>query len=135
MLNNFLYTMMPWSILFLRIALGAIFIVHGMPKLKNSATMAAGMGMTASMVWAVGLAETVGGISVLVGLLAHIGALAIAVVMGGALHYKINKWNVPFSAMDKMGWEFDLILLAAALAIATVGAGTLSLDWMVFGMY
>ena len=73
------------------------------------------------------------GLSVLFGLLTQLGALAIAVVMAGALHYKINKWRMPFTAMDKTGWEFDLVLLASALLLIATGAGTISLDWMVFG--
>jgi len=80
------------------------------------------------MVTLVGLIETVGAIAVLIGLFTPLGALGLAVIMVGALHYKINKWHVPFTAMEKMGWEFDLILLAAALLLMTTGAGPLSVD-------
>ncbi len=130
-----LYQLMPWSVLALRLALGAIFLVHGSPKMKNSQAMAGGMGMSASKVWLIGLIETLAAISMIAGLFTHIGAIAIMVIMIGALYYKIEKWHVPFTAMDKTGWEFDLIILAAAFAMATIGAGTLSVDWLILGMY
>ena len=54
--------------------------------------------------------------------------ILIGLVMLGALKLKIFKWKAPFSAHDKMGWEFDLILLAAAAALLFLGAGNYSLD-------
>ena len=124
----FFYSLMPWTMLLLRVALGAIFLVHGMPKLKMAQKLAPMMEMSSGMLTLVGLIETVGAIAVLIGLFTPLGALGLAVIMVGALHYKINKWHVPFTAMEKMGWEFDLILLAAALLLMTTGAGPLSVD-------
>jgi len=124
----FFYSLMPWTMLLLRVALGAIFLVHGMPKLKMAHKLASMLEMSSGMVTLVGLIETVGAIAVLIGLFTPLGALGLAVIMVGALHYKINKWHVPFTAMEKMGWEFDLILLAAALLLMTTGAGPLSVD-------
>ncbi|NOS67129.1 MAG: DoxX family protein [Candidatus Peribacteraceae bacterium] len=130
----FLYSLTPWTMLFLRIALGAIFLTHGMPKVKAPQAMAAGMGMSSGMVTLVGLVEVVGAISLILGLFTSLGALGLAVIMIGAIYYKINAWKVPFSEMGKMGWEFDLILLAAALLLMTSGAGPMSLD-ATFGIY
>lgn len=130
-----LYAFSSWGILALRIALAAIFFVHGPPKLAKSESMAAGMGLPAGFVWLLGLVETLSALSVLLGLLTQLGALGITVVMLGALHYKINKWHMPFTAMDKTGWEFDLVLLGAALTLLTIGPGMLSLDWLVLGLY
>jgi uncharacterized membrane protein YphA (DoxX/SURF4 family) len=50
------------------------------------------------------------------------------------MYFKINKWNVPFVSTEKMGWEYDLVLLCAAIAILTIGAGSVSLDAVLFGM-
>ncbi|GAB4945271.1 hypothetical protein MAHJHV51_31090 [Mycobacterium avium subsp. hominissuis] len=33
----------------------------------------------------------------------------------------------------KEGWEYNLVLAASAVVVATLGAGRLSLDWLVFG--
>lgn len=107
----------------LRFALGVIFLYHAYPKLKNTKNMASMMGWQPSMVWLLGAVELLGGLSVLLGVYAQAGALALGVVMLGALYYKLFVWHTPFSAHDKMGWEFDLILLAATLPIITTGGG------------
>lgn len=131
MLFPMFYDYVDWGLLVLRIALGAIFIVHGLPKLKNPAGIAGAIGAPAGMGLALGLAETLGGLSVLLGLLTQLGALAIMVVMLGALHFKINRWNSPFTAMDKTGWEFDLLILASAALLLFSGAGAFALDpWL-----
>jgi putative oxidoreductase len=33
----------------------------------------------------------------------------------------------------KEGWEYVMVLAVSAVAVATVGAGRLSLDWLIFG--
>ncbi len=134
-LSSLLYPLMPWAMLALRIALAAVFFVHGPPKIQNSQQMAGGMGMSAGMVWLVGLLETLGAVSVLLGLFTQIGALALVVVMIGAIYCKIQKWHVPFSKTGTMGWEFDLVILTAAFVLATTGAGPLSVDWQILGGY
>ena len=135
MLSSLLYPLMPWSMILLRITLAAIFYVHGSPKMKNPGSMAGAMGMTSNMVWMVGVVETVSAASVLLGLLTQLGALAMVVIMLGAIYCKTQKWNVPFTEHGKMGWEFDLIILAAALLLATTGPGYMSVDWKLLGIY
>ncbi len=48
--------------------------------------------------------------------------------MVGAIGMKMMKWGVPFGAMDKTGWEFDLILLAANIAIILGGDGSIGIQ-------
>jgi putative oxidoreductase len=33
----------------------------------------------------------------------------------------------------KEGWEYNLVLAASAVAVATLGPGQISLDWLIFG--
>ncbi|MEK7122472.1 MAG: hypothetical protein AAB855_01300, partial [Patescibacteria group bacterium] len=54
------------------------------------------------------------------------GALALVVVMLGALYFKIFVWKKTFT--EPGGWELDSTLLAAALMIAALGAGVFSLS-------
>ena len=117
-----------WGLLILRIFLGIIFVYHGMPKLGMPKAMAKGMGWSSASVVLLGLVEFLSGLALILGFYTEIAALLIALVMLGAIWYKMVKWKVPFSAMDKSGWEFDLILLGAAIAIVLIGAGTVSLD-------
>jgi len=119
-----------YGLLVLRVFLGIIFIYHAAPKLRMSEAMAKGAGFSSGSVFFLGLVEFLSGLALILGFYAEIGALLVGIVMLGALYYKIFKWKVSFFAMDKTGWEFDLILLGAAVAVFLLGAGNLSLDAM-----
>jgi uncharacterized membrane protein YphA (DoxX/SURF4 family) len=126
----FFDTLLIWSdhgLLALRIAVGVIFIYHAMPKLKDAKGLASAMGFPAGGVLLLGSVEFLSGLAVITGILLELGALLLAIVMLGALYFKIAKWRVPFWAMDKTGWEFDLLLLAANLTLLTTGGGSLAL--------
>ena len=109
------------GLLVLRLAVAAIFIYHSLPKLKNAKGMAQVMGTSAAMVFILGAVEFLSSIGLILGFYTPIAALLLAIVMVGAIYMKIMKWGAPFSAMDKNGWEFDLILLAANIAILLSG--------------
>lgn len=112
----------------LRLAIAAIFIYHALPKLKNSEQMGQAMGWSSGNVLVLGLVEFVSSLGMISGLYIQVAALMLAAVMIGAIYFKIVKWNAPFSAMDKMGWEFDLILLAASIFILVSGGGAIGIQ-------
>lgn len=111
----------------LRLAVAVIFIYHAWPKIKNAKGMAQMMGMPAGVVFALGLVEFVASVCLIIGFYTQLSALLLAIVMVGAIKMKKIKWHIPFSAMDKTGWEFDLILLAASIAILLSGGGTMGI--------
>lgn len=113
----------------LRLVIGILFLYHAMPKLKDAKGMAAMMGMEGKgpMVLMLGLVESVSAIGIILGIFTQLLALVLSVIMLGAIVTKITKWHVPFTAMDKTGWEFDLILLAATVAILLTGGGSITL--------
>lgn len=116
------------GLLVLRLAIAAIFVYHSVPKLKNSKGMAQMMGSSAGMVFILGAVEFLSSLGLIFGVYIQLAALLLAIVMLGALGMKIMKWNMPFSAMDKTGWEFDLILLAANVFILLNGGGGMSIQ-------
>src|SRR3989344_3496808 len=115
-----------FGLLVLRVFLGIIFVYHGMPKMKMPGAMGKGMGWSSGSVFFLGLVEFLSGLALIFGFYTEIGALLVGLVMLGAIYHKMFKWKIPFSAMDKMGWEFDLILLGAAVAVLFLGAGAIS---------
>jgi len=117
MMYNNLINNGNFGLFFLSLAVGAIFIYHGLPKIKEAKKMAAGMGWPMEIIMLLGLVEVLGGALMIIGIYAKLAALCFAIIMVGAIVMKISKWKVPFSANDKTGWEFDLILLAANIAI------------------
>ena len=115
------------GLLVLRLAVAVIFIYHALPKLKNAKGMAQMMGVSAVMVFILGAVEFLSAVGLIIGFYTQLSALLLAIVMLGAILMKTMKWGAPFSAMDKTGWEFDLILLAANIAILLGGGGTIGI--------
>lgn len=118
------------GLLALRLAIGAIFWVHGtqkkaMWKMQPSEQMPVKM---ISMMKFLSIVEPLGAIAMFAGFLTRPAALGLGIIMLGALHLKKNKWKMPFTAMDKNGWEFDLIILAGCVALLTTGGGSWSVD-------
>lgn len=110
----------------LRIAVGIVFLYHAFPKLKNAREMAKMMGAPAEAIFILGLVELLGTLGLVSGFYLQGAALALGVVMAGAIGMKMIKWRIPFAAVDKTGWEFDFTLLAANVALILTGGGSIS---------
>ena len=78
--------------------------------------------------------EPLGAVAVLSGFLTQLAALGLGIIMIGAIVLKKKMMKVPFTAQDKTGWEFDLMNLAGCVALYFLGAGSLSLDRLFFGI-
>ncbi len=107
------------GLLLLRLAIAFIFAYHGYPKLKKPVQMAAGLGWPVNAIRILGTFEILGALGVTLAFHTQLAALIFALVMVGAIYYKITRWHVPFWAHDNTGWEFDLILLAVAIFFLT----------------
>jgi putative oxidoreductase len=131
-----LHQFSDWGLLALRIAVGAIFLVHGtqkwaMWKMQPSEQMPAKM---LAMMKFLSVVEPLGGLAVLIGFLTQVASLGLGVIMIGAIAMKKSMMKVPFTAMDKMGWEFDFIILAATITLFIFGAGAIGLDNLFWGL-
>ena len=120
---NALVAQSDWAILVLRLALGVIFIAHGLTKLKDIPGTIAWFkkwNFKPASAWAfVAMAtQFVGGIFILVGFLTQISCLVLAVEMVIATLFNIKRKDPFFKSL-----ELDIILLAALLLLATLGNG------------
>jgi len=76
----------------------------------------------------IGIFESFSGLFLTLGLFINYASVVLGIVMLGALYYKIVKWKVPFFAMDKTGWEFDLVLLACNIFLFLIGASSYTIS-------
>lgn len=116
------------GLLILRLAFAAIFLAHGLPKIKNlkgTGEWMASIGIKPGLFWAtvVGLTETVGALCIALGLGTHLVAIAFVIDMIVAMSWRIRSGH-PFVH----GYEIDFLLLATALFLATNGGGAYSFD-------
>ncbi len=116
----------------LRIALASVFVFHGVLKLMNLEGFAQMLPISYTEVVLVALAETVGGLLVLLGglksgrlfdLATRIGAaLNIPVIIGAISIVHWGRWNfVPSETHPMGGFEFQAVLLLILLFLVITG--------------
>ena len=127
---------MATGLLILRLVVGLTLAAHGAQKLfgwfggyglKGTAGFLEQLGFIPGWRHAVmaGLAETVGGLLLALGLATPLAAVLIVSVMLvaiGSVHLKNGFFN------HMQGYEYNLILAVVALSIVAIGPGALSLD-------
>lgn len=131
---KFLESLRPFGLLALRIALGVIFLSHGYPKLahlRGGAQMQnffVEHGLPGYFLYIAGVLETFGGGLLLAGLFTRVAALLLGIEMCVAI-WKVHSIHGYLAVHE---YEFPLTLAAACFALATIGAGSISLDKPLF---
>jgi putative oxidoreductase len=135
-----------WSTLVVRVVLGIIFFAHGGQKvlgwfggygLKGTVGYLTSIGLALPVAYLVCFFELLGGIGLILGLLTRVAALAVIVVMIGAIakvhwqHGFFVNWSL--TPGKGHGYEANLAFLAMAVACLIAGGGALSLDRLLLG--
>lgn len=127
---------MDLGLLLLRLVVGAVMAAHGAQKLfgwfggfgiEGTGGWLESMGFRPGALHArvVGLSEFVGGLLLVLGFFTPFAAAAVVGVMVAAIatmHWEKGFFNT------SGGYEFNLTLIAASVALAMTGAGAYSLD-------
>jgi putative oxidoreductase len=125
---------LDFGLFVLRVALGGLFLAHGLDKLFGWFTDAGGMDNTRELVssygftqtgvlaWVLALSETVGGVLLILGLFFPAGAAAILAVMANVIVVK-GDWNQFLGRV-----ELEMFYGAAAFALLFTGPGRFALD-------
>jgi uncharacterized membrane protein YphA (DoxX/SURF4 family) len=106
---------------------GTLLTIHGFPKLragKQKAQSITKMGTPAGIVPFAGFAEFFGGLGLIFGILTPIVAILVTLWMLATTWFAISKLKKKY----QMGWELDITLVLAALAIVFLGSGIYSID-------
>ncbi len=121
-----LHDLTHWGI---RAAIGVTFIVHSIKKFDPSwQGWLIDMGLPPELQIPIALAEFLGGVFLLVGVLTRISASILAVITLGAI-FMIRGIEEFF--VSQGGWEWDLMMLAGELTIIVAGPGRVSISHVV----
>jgi len=124
--ENVLHDITHWGI---RASIGAIFIIHSLKKFEPGfAENLPNMGLPPEMQFPIALAEFIGGILLIMGALTRITSSIFVVILLGAIFH--IRWEKGFF-VSQGGWEWDLVMLAAVLAIIVAGPGRISISHIV----
>jgi putative oxidoreductase len=141
-----LATSPSWAITVVRVVLGAIFFAHGAQKvlgwfggygLRGTTGYLQSLGLPLPVAYLVCFFEFLGGIGLILGLFTRLAALAVAVVMVGAIakvhwpHGFFLNWSQ--TPDTGHGYEANLAFLAMAVACLLAGGGALALDALLAG--
>ena len=125
--------MKDWAVVPLRLALGAVFIAHGLrkvlglfggPGIEGFAGMLEGLGFPHALVLAyiVSFLELSAGVCLIVGLLTKIVSLGIIGIMFVAI-WKVHWVNGFFNSAG--GYEYQIVIISACLSLLILGSGRL----------
>lgn len=121
----------PYAALMLRVALGVMFIAHGLWlklfvfTLPGTAQFFESLGLPGPLAYLVFAAETAGGVLLIMGVKTRLVSLALVpILLGAAWTHWGNGWV--FSAAGG-GWEYPLFLSVTAGVLALLGDGAYAL--------
>lgn len=116
----------PYAALVLRLALGVMFIAHGLTKVfvftpAGTAGFFESIGFPGFLAYPVMAFEVIGGLMLVLGIYARwVAALAVVQLFVAATVHFGNGWS--FSNPNG-GWEYPIFLSAAALVLVLLGDG------------
>jgi putative oxidoreductase len=124
--------MIDLGILILRFSLGMVLIPHGVYKFQKKQFFdkkwREEYGLPVGSVLLTGLIQIVGGLAIILGIYPSLSALVQIVVMLVATWVSIWKHKEPFlSTPEGKGWDVNLLLIGALVALILLGSGTWSL--------
>ena len=124
--ENVLHDITHWGI---SASIGVIFIIHSLKKFDPSwQEWLMSIGIPPEMQLPIALVEFIGGILLVVGVLTRVTGSIFAIILLGAIFH--IRWENGFF-VSKGGWEWDLVMLAAVLAIIVAGPGRISISHLV----
>ena len=139
MLLKFFNTNESTTAFVIRLTLGLVLLPHGMQKLIGafggygfSATMDSmtGMGMPAILVFLVIIGESLGALSLILGIGTRFSAFSITLIMVGALFIHLpNGFFMNWSGVQSgEGFEYHILAIGLGLGSLISGGGSFSVD-------
>jgi len=123
-------TNLTYGAFIIRLSLGVVLLAHGLLKvlvftIPGTVGYFESLGLPAIVAYLVIFGELAGGTALVLGLYARLVAvLSLPILIGSVWAHAANGWL--FSA-NGGGWEFPVLLVALAVAVAVQGGGAFAL--------
>jgi len=140
-MNSLIKTEDDWGMTLIRVSLGLVFFPHGLQKTFGSFggpgfipfmhALTYGMHIPAVFAFLAIMAEFLGSIGLIAGLLTRIAAFGIAVNMAVAIAVLNGQFGPFMNWSGKQpgeGYEFHVLVIGMALALMIKGGGAFSID-------
>jgi len=133
---RYLDRLQPLALLVMRLALGAIMVAAGYPKvfggLHHHAQFVASLGLPAWLGYVSAFTEFLGGIFILAGFFTRPAAFAVCMNLGVVI-WKVLWHNGILGSPDQPGYALPLAAGALAFALIFFGGGPIALDHVLRG--
>jgi putative oxidoreductase len=116
-----------YSLLFLRVMVGLVFADSGYNDLRDPGARAASLGLPKSFTLFLAVAELLGALAVIFGVLTQLACIGLILIMLGAIQKKIFVWKTGFWGKSGLGWNYELIFVSMLLVIFCTDGGRLTL--------
>ena len=117
------------AILMMRLMVGLIFFTSGWKHASNPEQRSTEIEMSKGFTFFLGVVECAGALGVTFGVLTQFAALALILVMLGAIQKKVFRWHTGFWGKHGTdGWSYDTIMILMNFVIATTAGGRLVLE-------
>ncbi len=115
------------ALLLLRFIVATEFVPSGWSHLTKPDERSKQIGQSKGFTIFLGVAEVLGGLGLVFGVLTQLAALGLVLVMLGAIQKKIFVWHTGYWGKEGQGWHYDLMLAVVNLVIVCTGGGGLAL--------
>jgi len=109
--------------LLMRLMVGAVFMTSGWSDLRDPDARSKSIGMSKGFTIFLGVAEVLGSLGVMAGVLTQWAALGLILIGLGAIQKKIFVWRSGFWGEKTYGWHYDLMLVSMNLVILSTYGG------------
>jgi putative oxidoreductase len=121
------------ALLLLRLIVGIAFVLHGWPKVQDTAAFAGMMHLPLWLGTVAAWVEVVGGALLLLGLLTPLAALLLTAQMIATFPAYHIPQHTPFINPSGPNYELALVYLVVGLVYLLTGPGAFSVDACLFG--
>ena len=111
------------ALFLLRLMVAIVFGASGYFHLKDPVGRAKSVELSPRATVALGVAEVLGSLGVVTGVLIQPAAIGLILVGLGAIQKKVFAWKIGFWGEKSSGWHYDLMLMSMNLVIIATAGG------------